>query len=274
MQNSPFDHSVSCLLGPLLRAETPAEAVAALHRPGPCDRSTDHASAITGVELDAGDAGRWSRGEWGTPLLDGDLVHDGQRLGRLRVFGKECYPCGEALAVAAPLVIAAISRILALHVAEQRAFLDGLTGCLNRSGLDHFLDVELQRAERSRQPLSVILLDVDNLKRVNDECGHAIGDRMLTVLAGILNDRLRGVDRVARLGGDEFVVILPDTNASGAETVRAKIEDGLNRAAMAPGVSMGVSEYRPGDNRGQLLDRADQAMYRCKAARKKQPHVA
>src|SRR5690606_4917669 len=117
---------------------------------------------------------------------------------------------------------------------------DALTGLVNRRRCDEVLALEIGRAERYRRPLSVLLLDVDDFKRYNDQHGHLKGDMLLRVLAGLLREQLRASDTAARYGGDEFVVILPETNANRLGAVAHKLHAAV-AAAFGPSGGVTVS---------------------------------
>ena len=106
---------------------------------------------------------------------------------------------------------------------------DGLTGVFNRSYLELALDQTMRSVHRNGGLVSLLFIDVDDLKTVNDQRGHQAGDRVLRDLADLLADSCRETDTVARYGGDEFVVLMPDTDARGARQVLAKIERAVER---------------------------------------------
>jgi diguanylate cyclase (GGDEF)-like protein len=162
----------------------------------------------------------------------------------------------------------------ALEEIRELTITDPLTGCYNRRYLDERLREEVLRSQRSGRPLSVILTDIDHFKRINDTRGHAAGDRVLLGLAEILASEMRSqIDWVARFGGEEFVVLLPDTalDAAGrvAERLRLAVEatpfshDGKEMSVTA---SFGVAARGENDNPESLLKRADENLYRAKAA--------
>lgn len=166
-------------------------------------------------------------------------------------------------------------RIAALVEESQRlARTDPLTSLLNRRAFIDNLETELARAERSRHPLSVVLLDVDHFKQINDRRGHAAGDAVLAALGRELKALARTADIVARWGGEEFVLALVDTDLEGgrlaAERFRAAIEAlevvDAGGARIPLTASLGVSAYQPGDGVDTLVDRADAAMYRAKSS--------
>lgn len=151
---------------------------------------------------------------------------------------------------------------------------DPMTRVGNRRHWEERLDEELDRAVRSRMPLSVLLLDVDNLKTLNDDHGHALGDRALAVVGEVLLETCRSRDVAARLGGDEFAVLLPRTRASEAKVVAERIRSSLAQRRRSLGgaleslltVSIGISDLDAvREPRTDLLfESADQALYAAK----------
>lgn len=156
---------------------------------------------------------------------------------------------------------------------------DPLTGLLNRRGFSERLAAAVASATRRQAPLSVVTVDADHFKRVNDDFGHDVGDQVLQAIAGVLSDRLRTSDFVARLGGEEFIVVLPDTAADGAARAAAALVQAV-RAADMPAVghvtvSCGVAEVRVGDESvDAALRRADEALYLAKQGGRNRFHLA
>ena len=139
---------------------------------------------------------------------------------------------------------------------------DPLTGCLNRRGFEERFSAELGRATRSGAMLSVVLLDLDDFKRVNDEHGHAFGDELLCWVVTTTNAVVRPSDAVGRLGGDEFAILVPDAGGAEATVLAERLRTAL--AARAP-VSFGVSTYPlDGVDRDGLHHQADLALYAVK----------
>ena len=147
---------------------------------------------------------------------------------------------------------------------QESATADELTGALNRRATLVALDDEVSRALRHDRPISVLYLDVDLLKEVNDAQGHAAGDQVLLDVVSVIRRNTRVADRLGRMGGDEFVLVLPDTVQTGAATVAGKIVSLVE--ATGNSVSIGVAGMpanRPG--RDSLLEAADAALRRAKA---------
>lgn len=156
---------------------------------------------------------------------------------------------------------------------EILATTDALTGLQNRRKFEHSLDQELLIVERRSTPLSLLVIDVDHFKQVNDTHGHAAGDQVLKAVALQLGSYARNIDMLARIGGEEFAVILPDTGADSAlmiaQRMRAAIANADWSAAALPGmaltISLGAATLLPGEAAHSLLARADQAMYAAKS---------
>jgi diguanylate cyclase (GGDEF)-like protein len=159
---------------------------------------------------------------------------------------------------------------------EQKANTDALTGIYNNRFLTEVLAREVARAERHRTPLAMLMMDVDNFKRVNDDYGHVAGNEVLKSLATILQASVRREDFVFRCGGDEFAVVLPDTDVQGGFRVGAHIRSRVEAADLVPSaglkgavtVSVGASEYEPSLGVELLMKRADEALYKVKRGRK------
>ena len=149
---------------------------------------------------------------------------------------------------------------------------DGLTGVSNRSYLELTLDQTMHAVHRNGGLVSLLFIDVDDLKTVNDQRGHQAGDRVLRDLARLLADSCRETDTVARYGGDEFVVLMPDTDARGAQQVLAKIDEAIERRNdetpddVPLRASMGLQTSGWSDP-GELLLAADRSMYEMKRQR-------
>jgi two-component system cell cycle response regulator len=158
------------------------------------------------------------------------------------------------------------------HDLEAMAYYDELTGVANRRFAVRQLHALLSRARRHDQELSVVLLDADRFKSLNDRHGHGAGDDVLRGLADRLRARVREEDVVARFGGEEFLVILPDTGASGAATAAEDLREAVaaqpfpvGRIALPLTVSVGWATWR-GEPLERLIARADRGLYAAKEA--------
>ena len=160
----------------------------------------------------------------------------------------------------------------ALEEVERLAITDSLTSLYNRRHLFELADREFQRARRYRLPLAVMMVDIDEFKRVNDTYGHAIGDQVLQRVAECCRKELRGVDVIGRYGGDEFVALLPETGLSAAcqvaerlrKTVAERVLD-TKAGRVTVTVSLGIAVLDDDHLTPEtLLDHADQSLYRAK----------
>jgi len=155
------------------------------------------------------------------------------------------------------------------------AMLDPLTGLHNRRYVQERLATEISRALRYKNSLTVLMLDLDDFKKVNDRYGHLMGDSALKIFAGRLRTAIRGSDLAARLGGDEFVVLLPDCNRGQVQFVLGRLsplEIEANGKPVPFAFSAGWSEYQAGETPEQFLQRADNALYAEKKLRKNKLH--
>ncbi|MBR9885920.1 MAG: diguanylate cyclase, partial [Oceanospirillales bacterium] len=147
---------------------------------------------------------------------------------------------------------------------------DTLTGIANRLKLDEFLNTEFSRAQRYGSAFSVILLDMDHFKRINDQFGHLVGDSVLKEIAALLTQETRSTDLVGRWGGEEFLVICPNTTGQDAlvcaEKLRKAVEHFLFTGVESATISLGISSYQTTDtSTDMLVTRADTALYRAKS---------
>jgi two-component system cell cycle response regulator len=174
-------------------------------------------------------------------------------------------------------------RITALVEEAQRlATVDPLTGLLNRRAFLGALDLELERSRRLSYPVSVLLLDIDHFKQLNDRHGHAFGDAVLAAFGNSLSRLLRKVDLVSRWGGEEFVATLSGTDPRGAETVAERLRSAVAaielRAADGTKVnvtaSFGVATWNRSEGRDSVIDRADRAMYDAKHSGRNRVRIA
>jgi diguanylate cyclase (GGDEF)-like protein len=142
-----------------------------------------------------------------------------------------------------------------------------VTGLLSRQHFEENLNREIAKAARYGTPLSLVMIDLDNFKRLNDTCGHIAGDSALATVAAAIRDRTRASDLVARWGGDEFTIASPtplENTACLAEKIRKFLEDLKHGEFGAITGSFGVTSCLEGDSIESLTDRADELMYEVK----------
>ena len=158
-----------------------------------------------------------------------------------------------------------------LHNMHEMSIRDELTGLYNRRFFTEQADLLLIRAARYEEPISIVYIDIDHFKDVNDKFSHQVGDHALRQIGTILADSARGSDLTARIGGDEFVIVFPNTPAAKARMLGERLRQNLHNhdwEALLPGqkvtASLGVAEAMPGDTLEQLLARADQNLYKAK----------
>ena len=161
------------------------------------------------------------------------------------------------------------------EILSQLSITDGLTKLHNHRYFQDHLVREIKRIKRTQAPLSMILLDIDDFKLLNDTHGHAAGDEVLMSLASIMNDSARESDLIARYGGEEFVILMPNTDLAGAvhlaekirmavESTRLIIGDGMKPIEIT--ISLGVATFN--GSRREFFAEADRALYQAKAAGK------
>jgi len=176
------------------------------------------------------------------------------------------------LAFQLTLVALVVTRLMV--ELQRNSRYDTLTGVLNRRAIEEALAAEVQRSRRLGESFSVLMVDADHFKAINDRQGHAAGDRALQHLGTLMTAQMRDIDRVGRWGGEEFVVLLPGTALQAAQEVGERLRE---RAAALPPrwqerplpltLSVGVSQWAgANDQLTALLARADTALYRAKAA--------
>jgi diguanylate cyclase (GGDEF)-like protein len=154
------------------------------------------------------------------------------------------------------------------HKLLDQAITDPLTGALNRRRLDAVLEQAIERNRRKPTPASLLLIDLDHFKRVNDELGHAVGDRVLKDLVALMTERTRKFDSLFRIGGEEFLLLLTETPESAAVDVAEHLRSTIAEAALVPQIrltiSVGVSELQQDDSAQTWIRRVDEALYAAK----------
>lgn len=161
--------------------------------------------------------------------------------------------------------------VLRMRVLEHEALIDPLTGVLNRRSLDGRLSEEVRRAGRYGSPLSILMLDIDHFKRINDGHGHPAGDRVLVEMATLVARELRESDVLTRYGGEEFLVLTPNTPPEGAIQIAERIRQRVAAYDFGLGstltLSIGVASLGDGiDSAEQLIGSADARLYQAKHA--------
>ena len=214
-------------------------------------------------------------------IVEGDvlcfpMVAAGAAVGVLGIDDGPTLPSDQrkALGVAAGLIAIAVRNVQLFLETREYSLRDGLTGCFNRGHGLETLDGELRRARRSRQPLSILMFDIDHFKTINDQLGHLRGDDLLRAVGAQLTRVLRSTDVRIRYGGDEFLVILPDTPLIGAQQVAESVRREMTTLAMVTDgktvpvtVSIGVATAGPAElGATALVERADSALYQAKRA--------
>jgi diguanylate cyclase (GGDEF)-like protein len=178
-----------------------------------------------------------------------------------------------------------VRRFLVHEVLVAEARTDAKTGLLNLSTWEREAETEVSRALRTRSPLSVLLVDIDHFKTVNDTHGHLVGDRVLRAMTDALTSQLRDYDRAGRFGGEEFVVLLPQTTQCDAHTIADRlrghiaaltvsVNDKDNAAMVSLTISIGVAGMDGTSGElTELLAAADAALYYAKQAGRNRTHV-
>jgi len=163
-------------------------------------------------------------------------------------------------------------QLLMLLKLYRESTRDALTGLINRRVLMKQFELAQEQAAQKSQPFSVLMCDLDRFKRINDNYGHLIGDKVLKHAANVLSGALRQQDIVARYGGEEFMAILVGLDADAAQPLAEQVRTGFEGAAVQDGkgsditvtTSIGLTQYRPGEPIEACLERADQRLYRAK----------
>ena len=160
------------------------------------------------------------------------------------------------------------NRVLSARVEELhlKSVTDGLTGAFTHGYLQEILELEIQRSLTSKSPLSVMMIDIDDFKRINDSHGHLFGDRVIKETAETLSANVRSDDILGRYGGDEFVVIMPGADAATAVHIAGRARAGIAKNGYLATISVGVATVEdPGkESPTEFLHRADMNLYQAK----------
>ncbi len=161
-----------------------------------------------------------------------------------------------------------------LEKAQQASETDVLTGLANRRKFEKKLSYETKKSLKEKTPLSLIMVDIDHFKMVNDNFGHLTGDSVLKTLAALFKRQLKGKDLASRFGGEEFMLMLPETSLEDAFTVAKNLNATLAQkewkhkaSGQSMGkitISLGVAQYKPGESRKAFIERTDRALYTAK----------
>jgi diguanylate cyclase (GGDEF)-like protein len=158
-----------------------------------------------------------------------------------------------------------------LHNMHELSIRDELTGLYNRRFFSEQAEMLLIRAMRYEEPLTLIFIDIDEFKTINDQFSHQVGDHALRQIASIMTETARGSDLTARLGGDEFVIMLPNTSMLKARQISERLRNSMEKhdwASLIPGatitISIGMAEAQEYDTIEKLMDRADSNLFRAK----------
>ncbi|UST88781.1 GGDEF domain-containing protein [Pseudomonas siliginis] len=198
------------------------------------------------------------------------LSHEGEHMGELVFRRNQRFNDKEQgdLESLLSCLLYPMRNALLYRAATQSALRDPLTGAGNRVAMEQTLQREIDMSRRHAQPLSVLMLDIDHFKRVNDDHGHGAGDDVLRAIAASIKTQLRNVDMVFRYGGEEFLILLSNTGREAAAMVGERLRQATqSEEYFADGqlieitVSLGCSTLLPGESADSLLRRADSALY-------------
>ncbi len=201
------------------------------------------------------------------------MTHEGEQMGKLVFQRDRRFEEQELLQLESLLDCLAypLRNALLYRSANLSALRDPLTGAGNRTAMDQSLTREVEIARRLQQPLSVLMLDIDHFKGINDTHGHATGDGVLRAVADAIKDRLRNIDQVFRFGGEEFLIVLTNTGREAAALIGQRLRNAaqqltypVNGRTVELTVSLGCSTLLPGESPDSLLRRADTALYAAK----------
>ncbi|MDE1848671.1 MAG: GGDEF domain-containing protein [Nanoarchaeota archaeon] len=155
-----------------------------------------------------------------------------------------------------------------INMLYDAAIRDEKTGLYNNKFFETVLDMEMEKAKRGKEKLSLVITDIDHFKKINDTHGHVKADELLAKLAKVISSCARKSDVVARFGGEEFFILLPETTIEKAKRFAARIKKAIHSdptlKKYSLTVSGGIAQYKKGDNREKFKDRADKALYRAK----------
>ncbi len=215
----------------------------------------------------------------GRHMVSYQLVLQKKELGEIALIRRTRFTTKEQKFIEKILVAVLLPLKNALDYTQaiQSALHDPLTGALNRFSMDNIFNREMELSNRNQTPLSLIALDIDWFKQVNDTYGHATGDCVLKHLTECVRQCTRTTDALFRYGGEEFTLLLNNTSLKGAKQLAERIRKTVqNSPCLCNGqniyitVSMGISLFQPDDTQNTLFERADKALYQAKEAGRNQ----
>ncbi len=205
--------------------------------------------------------------------LEYSLALNDVRLGKLQLTRNEPFTNREITVLeefTSSLIYPMRNAFNYLH-AIRSSYQDPLTGVSNRAALEHDLERECALARRSQSPLSILLMDIDHFKKVNDRWGHLYGDSALKTVAGTASKCLRGSDMLYRYGGEEFLILLANTSSESAMLVAERIRSNIEATELSCDnltfnitASIGIATLNETDNSNSLIHRADSGLYQAK----------
>lgn len=216
-----------------------------------------------------------SVGRPGPNVASYELTLEGESLGRIRFTAKRRFAEHDLMRLEYLLatLLHPLRNALQFDAVKQAAYKDPLTGVGNRAAMEDALQREIELAQRNRTALTLLAIDLDHFKRINDQHGHSAGDVVLRSVAERMRAATRASDLLFRYGGEEFVAVLAHTELSKAKLVAERIRRAVadrpivvEGGALSITVSLGIAGYADRDQAKQLFDKADEALYAAKRA--------
>jgi len=201
-------------------------------------------------------------------VITNESVLNAQKIAEENISYFRYFTAGFVLNVLAMIIIVFIFKKRIYDVLKISAIHDPLTKAFNRRYFNEYINNEILRGQRKNKIFSLIMLDIDHFKNINDTYGHVKGDYVLATLVEVVGENIRRYDVLSRIGGEEFTILLPDTGMEDAfhlaERVRSSVSQYPFDGIPPMTISLGVVEFRKNDDSASMLARADQAMYKAK----------